>query len=87
MNIPTVKIGMRVGMNHVRETLLNIGLDKEKVERQIYPLMLLGTIELTPFEVTQMYTSLATEGQYKDLTTLSNTGIKNLNTQMAGTSL
>lgn len=70
MNIPTVKIGMRVGLNHVRETLLNIGLDKEKVERQIYPSMLLGTIELTPFEVTQMYTSLATEGQYKDLTTL-----------------
>ena len=59
---------MRVGLNHVRETLLNIGLDKEKVERQIYPSMLLGTIELTPFEVTQMYTSLATEGQYKDLT-------------------
>ncbi len=70
MNIPTVKIGMRVGLNHVRETLLNIGLDKDKVERQIYPSMLLGTIELTPFEVTQMYTSLATEGQYKDLTTL-----------------
>ncbi len=70
MNVPTVKIGMRVGLNHVRETLTNIGLDKSKVDKQIYPSMLLGTIELTPFEVTQMYTSLATEGSYKDLTTL-----------------
>lgn len=70
MNVPTVRIGMRIGLNHVRETLLNIGLDKDKVARQIYPSMLLGTIELTPFEVAQIYTSLATEGTYKDLTTL-----------------
>lgn len=68
MNIPTVKIGMRVGLNHVRDTLMSVGLEKNRIP--FYPSMLLGTIELTPFEVTQMYTSLATDGSYKDLTTL-----------------
>ena len=68
MNVPTVKIGMRVGLNHVRETLLNIGIDKSRIP--YYPSMLLGTVELTPFEVTQIYTSLVTDGSYKDLTTL-----------------
>ncbi|MGN1280717.1 MAG: penicillin-binding protein 1B [Succinivibrio sp.] len=68
MNVPTVKIGMRVGLNHVRETLENIGIDRSRIP--YYPSMLLGTIELTPFEVTQIYTSLATDGSYKDLTTL-----------------
>ncbi len=68
MNVPTVKIGMRVGLNHVRDTLMNVGIEKSRIP--FYPSMLLGTIELTPFEVTQIYTSLATDGSYKDLTTL-----------------
>ena len=68
MNVPTVKIGMRVGLNHVRDTLMNVGIEKSRIP--FFPSMLLGTIELTPFEVTQIYTSLATDGSYKDLTTL-----------------
>ena len=63
MNVPTVKIGMRVGLNHVRDTLMNVGIEKSRIP--FYPSMLLGTIE-----VTQIYTSLATDGSYKDLTTL-----------------
>mgnify|MGYP003757788427 CR=1 FL=1 len=74
MNIPTVKIGMRVGLNSVRDTLLAVGVDKSRIP--FYPSILLGTIELTPFEVNQIYTSLATEGRYKNLTTLR-TVIKN----------
>lgn len=74
MNIPTVKIGMRVGLNSVRDTLVSVGIDKKRIP--FYPSMLLGTIELTPFEVNQIYTSLATEGRYQDLTTLR-TVIKN----------
>ena len=57
MNVPTVKIGMRVGLNHVRDTLMNVGIEKSRIP--FYPSMLLGTIELTPFEVTQIYTSCA----------------------------
>ena len=48
MNVPTVKIGMRVGLNHVRDTLMNVGIEKSRIP--FYPSMLLGTIELTPFE-------------------------------------
>lgn len=68
LNVPTVKIGMRVGLNNVRDTLMRVGIDKGRIP--FYPSMLLGTVELTPFEVNQIYTSLATEGTYKDLTTL-----------------
>ena len=68
LNVPTVKIGMRVGLNNVRDTLMRVGIDKSRIP--FYPSMLLGTVELTPFEVNQIYTSLATEGTYKDLTTL-----------------
>ena len=74
MNIPTVRIGMKVGLNAVRDTLTSVGIDKNRIP--FYPSMLLGTIELTPFEVNQIYTSLATEGRYQDLTTLR-TVIKN----------
>lgn len=68
MNIPTVKIGMRVGLNNVRQTLMNVGLEGNRIPN--YPSLFLGTIELTPFEVAQIYSSLATDGAYKDLTTL-----------------
>ena len=68
LNVPTVKIGMRVGLNNVRDTLMRVGIGKSRIP--FYPSMLLGTVELTPFEVNQIYTSLATEGTYKDLTTL-----------------
>lgn len=68
MNVPTVKIGMKVGLNHVRDTLMKVGLSKDRIP--FYPSMLLGVEELTPFEVAQMYSSLATDGCYKDLTTL-----------------
>ena len=67
MNVPTVKIGMRVGLNHVVETMHNVGI---KQEIPLYPSILLGTIELTPFEVNSIYASMATEGVYQDLTTL-----------------
>lgn len=73
LNVPTVKIGMRVGLNHVAETMKAVGI-KQKI--QLYPSMLLGTIELTPYEVNSFYCSMATDGVYQNLTTLR-TVVKN----------
>lgn len=67
MNVPTVKIGMRVGLNHVVETMHSVGI---KQDIPLYPSILLGTIELTPYEVNSIYASMVTEGVYQDLTTL-----------------
>ncbi len=67
LNVPTVKIGMRVGLNHVVETMRKVGI---KRDLPLYPSMLLGTVELTPYEVNAVYSSLATDGVYSDLTTL-----------------
>ena len=67
LNVPTVKIGMRVGLNHVADTMRLVGI---KRDLPLYPSMLLGTVELTPYEVNAVYSSLATDGVYTDLTTL-----------------
>ena len=67
LNVPTVRIGMRVGLNHVLESMRAVGI---KQDIPLYPSMLLGTIELTPYEVNSIYASLATNGVYQDLTTL-----------------
>ena len=73
LNVPTVKIGMRVGLNNVANTMKAVGI---KQNIPLYPSMLLGTIELTPYEVSSVYSSLATDGVYQNLTTLR-TVVKN----------
>ncbi|MCR5536201.1 MAG: penicillin-binding protein 1B [Succinivibrio sp.] len=73
MNVPTVKIGLNVGLNHVLETLRAVGF---KQDLPLYPSMLLGTEELTTYEINAMYASLATDGVFQDLTTLR-TVVKN----------
>jgi penicillin-binding protein 1B len=58
-NLATVHLGLGVGVEHTVETLHNLG-----VERRLpaFPATLLGTGELTPMEVTQMYQTLANDG-------------------------
>ncbi len=59
MNLATVKLGLDIGLPQVADTLQRLGLD---VRPTLNPSMLLGTVEMTPLEVTQMYTSLANGG-------------------------
>lgn len=58
-NLATVRLGLQLGIAHVLDTLRALG-----VERTIpsYPAMLLGSMTLTPMEVTQMYQTLAGGG-------------------------
>jgi penicillin-binding protein 1B len=58
-NQATVRLGMDLGFSKVIDVLHRMG-----VERNIpaYPSMLLGAVELTPFEVGQMYQTLASGG-------------------------
>jgi penicillin-binding protein 1B len=63
-NLATVRLGMRLGLKEVRNTMRRMG-----VERQfnVVPSTLLGTVELTPFEVAQMYQTIASNGFYNRL--------------------
>ncbi|MEY3218953.1 MAG: hypothetical protein RIT27_310 [Pseudomonadota bacterium] len=58
-NLAAVQLGRQLGLEKVKETLYRLG-----VEREIgsYPSMLLGSIALTPMEVTQMYQTIASGG-------------------------
>lgn len=58
-NLATVRIGMDVGIARTAKTLRNMGVTR-KVE--LYPSFLLGAMQLTPMEVTQMYQTLAGDG-------------------------
>ncbi len=67
LNLPTVRLGMDVGVGKVVETLQALGVTQPI---QAFPSLFLGTVALSPFEVNQMYLTLASEGLYQPLTTL-----------------
>ncbi len=58
-NLATVRLGMEVGVAHTAKTLRKLGIEKPV---ELVPSLLLGTAALTPFEVTQMYQTLASDG-------------------------
>ena len=59
MNLATVRLGLDLGLPKVADTLQRLGLETRPV---LNPSMLLGTVEMTPLEVVQVYTSLANGG-------------------------
>ncbi|EIJ42800.1 penicillin-binding protein 1B [Beggiatoa alba B18LD] len=59
LNLATVHLGMELGLEKIRNTLRRMGVERDFT---IYPSMLLGSVALTPLEVTQMYQSLASGG-------------------------
>ncbi|MDF2178537.1 penicillin-binding protein 1B [Aliiglaciecola sp. CAU 1673] len=64
LNIPTVTLGMDLGLTHVTQMLNRLGVEQEI---EPYPALTLGAVSLTPFEVSQMYQTLANEGRYESL--------------------
>ncbi len=67
-NIPTVNIGMDLGLETIIDTFVRLGVDPEQITR--VPSLLLGAFTLTPFEVTQMYQTLGNGGRFSELTAL-----------------
>jgi len=58
-NLATVRLGMDIGVARVAKTLRETGVTRKI---NLFPSMLLGALPLTPFEVTQMYQTLAGDG-------------------------
>lgn len=64
LNVPTVNLGMQVGLSNVINSLHKLGV-KEKIKA--YPSLVLGSVSLSPFEVAQMYQPIAMQGRYQSL--------------------
>ncbi|PPK51268.1 penicillin-binding protein 1B [Marinobacter persicus] len=59
LNLPTVRVGLDVGIPAVQDTLRAFGAPTPIPD---YPSVLLGSLSLTPVEVAQIYQGLATSG-------------------------
>jgi penicillin-binding protein 1B len=59
MNLATVKLGLDLGLPKVAATLEQLGLESAPT---LNPSLLLGTVEMSPLEVVQVYTTLADGG-------------------------
>ena len=58
-NLATVRLGMELGLENVAQTLEDLGLQRDI---DIYPSLLLGAVDLSVYEVMQMYQTLSAEG-------------------------
>jgi len=64
LNVPTVNLGMQVGLSNVINSLHKLGI-KERIKA--YPSLVLGSVSLSPFEVAQMYQPITMQGSYQTL--------------------
>ena len=58
-NLATVRLGMEVGLDEVTDSLQRLGVARPL---EPFPSLLLGAVELSPVEITQMYQTLAGGG-------------------------
>ena len=58
-NLASVRLGLKTGFEVIQETIKDMGVNRNI---PAYPSMLLGAVNMSPYEVTQMYHSLASGG-------------------------
>ncbi|MBE7216091.1 penicillin-binding protein 1B [Shewanella benthica] len=68
MNVPTVNLGMAIGVSSVATTLDKAGW-REKISE--YPSMLLGAVSGSPLMVAQVYQTIADNGRYRRLSSIT----------------
>lgn len=68
LNIPTVNIGMKVGLSKIIDTQKAMGWDNVEIPK--VPAMLLGAYTISPYDVTKLYQTIANQGGRIELTTV-----------------
>ncbi len=63
-NLSTARLGMEIGVDKVLNTVRKLGAATDALP---YPSVLLGSIALSPLQVTQMYQTIADQGFYSPL--------------------
>jgi len=58
-NVPTVRVGLSVGVNNIIETINRLGVERDIRD---YPSLLLGANDHSPLEVAQLYQPIANHG-------------------------
>jgi penicillin-binding protein 1B len=58
-NVSTARVGMAVGVDRVVDMIHRLGIEREIPP---YPSVVLGAVELSPVEVTQLYLTIANDG-------------------------
>ncbi len=64
LNIPTVNLGMSLGLENVANAIHLLGFEEDIVTR---PSMLLGAINMSPLQINQMYLTFAKQGQLEQV--------------------
>ncbi len=67
LNVPTVRLGLQLGMPAISDGLRKLGLNRRV---SLHPAALLGAVELSPMEVSQLYQTIANDGVYQMLATV-----------------
>ena len=64
LNIPTVNLGMSLGLENVADAIHLLGFEDDIVTR---PSMLLGAINMSPVQINQMYLTVARQGELEQV--------------------
>ncbi len=67
LNLPTVRLGLQLGVDRVIETMRRFGIRRDIAD---YPSTLLGASQHSPLEMTQMYQVIANQGDLVPLRTI-----------------
>ncbi len=62
LNVPTVNLGMQLGLDNIAQAIHLLGFQEDLVTR---PSMLLGSVDMSPWQVNQLYMPLAGHGDYQ----------------------
>ncbi|WP_286783698.1 bifunctional glycosyl transferase/transpeptidase [Leclercia sp. UBA1284] len=68
MNVPTVNLGMALGLPAITDTWVKLGVPKNQLHP--VPAMILGALNLTPIEVAQAFQTIASGGNRAPLSAL-----------------
>ncbi|EKZ6361833.1 TPA: bifunctional glycosyl transferase/transpeptidase [Klebsiella aerogenes] len=68
MNVPTVNLGMSLGLPAITDTWQKLGVPKDQLNA--VPAMILGALNLTPIEVAQAFQTIASGGNRATLSAL-----------------